>query len=40
MDSMVRTSLAIEREIEDTRGIRYVSAGGKRKEDQCLPLSI
>ena len=34
MDSMVGTTLAIEIEMEDTRGIRDASAGGKRKEDQ------
>ena len=34
MDSMVRTALAIEREMEDAQGIRDASAGGKRKEDQ------
>ena len=34
MDSMVGTALAIEREIEDAWGIRDVSAGGKRKENQ------
>ena len=34
MHSMVGTILAIEREIEDARGIRDVSASGKRKEDQ------
>ena len=34
MDSMVGTALAIEREMEDARGIRDASAGGKRKEDQ------
>ena len=33
MDSMVGTTLTIEREMEDTRGIRDASAGGKRKED-------
>ena len=31
---MVGIVLAIEREIEDARGIRDVSVGGKRKEDQ------
>ena len=31
---MVGTALAIEREMEDAQGIRDVSAGGKRKEDQ------
>ena len=34
MDSMVGTSLAIEREIEDTRGIRDVGVSRKRKESQ------
>ena len=34
MDFMVRTAMAIEREIEDARGIRDVSVGGKRKESQ------
>ena len=34
MDSMVGTALAIEREMEDTQGIRDASADGKRKEDQ------
>ena len=33
MDSMVGTTLTIEREIEDTRGIRVADAGEKR-EDQ------
>ena len=31
---MVGTALAIEREMEDVRGIRDASSGGKRKEDQ------
>ena len=34
MDSMVKTALAIEREMDDAQGIRDASAGGKRKEDQ------
>ena len=34
MDSMVGTALAIEREMDDTQGIRDASVGGKRKEDQ------
>ena len=34
MDSMVRTAMAIEREIEDARSIRDTGAGGKRKESQ------
>ena len=31
MNSMVRTAMAIKREIEDTRSIRDASASGKRK---------
>ena len=31
---MVEIALAIEREMEDARGIQYASAGGNRKEDQ------
>ena len=34
MDFMVGTALAIERERDDTQGIRDASADGKRKEDQ------
>ena len=34
MDSMIRTAMAIEREIEDARSIRDAGANGKRKEDQ------
>ena len=34
MDSMVRTALAIEREIDDARSIRDTNAGDKRKEGQ------
>ena len=33
-DSMVRTTLAIEREVEGERSIRDTSARGKRKKDQ------
>ena len=33
-DSMVRTILAIEREVENARSIRDMGASGKRKEDQ------
>ena len=33
MDSMVRTTMAIEREIEDERSIRDTGASAKRKED-------
>ena len=32
--SMVRTAMAIEREIEDARSIRGTGTSGKRKEDQ------
>ena len=34
MDSMIRTAMAIEREIEDAWSIRDAGANGKRKEDQ------
>ena len=34
VNSMVRTAMAIEREIDDARRIRDVRASGKRKEDQ------
>ena len=34
MDSMVGTTLAIEREMENAQGIQDASAGGKRKDDQ------
>ena len=34
MDSMVRTALTIEREIDDARSIRDTGAGDKRKEGQ------
>ena len=34
MDSMVRTTMAIEREIEDARRIRDADASDKRKEGQ------
>ena len=36
---MVRTTMAIEREIEDARSIRDVGAGGKRKESQSSSSS-
>ena len=39
MASMVRTTMAIEREIEDARNIRDVGAGGKRKESQSSSSS-
>ena len=34
MDSMVGTTMTIEREIKDAKGIRDTSASGKRKESQ------
>ena len=34
MDSMVRTVMAIEREIDGTKRIRDAGASGKRKESQ------
>ena len=34
MYSRVGIALAIEREMDEAQGIRDVSAGGKRKEDQ------
>ena len=34
MDSMVGTALAIEKEMEDARGIRDASVDGKRNKDQ------
>ena len=34
MDSMIETTLAIERDMEDAQGIRDASAGGKRKKYQ------
>ena len=36
MDSMVRTTVAIEREIDDARSTRETGASGKRKEDQSF----
>ena len=34
MDSMVKTTMAIEREVDDTRSIRDEGAKDKRKESQ------
>ena len=34
MDYMISTTMAIEREIDDARSIRYAGTSGKRKEDQ------
>ena len=39
MDSMVGTSLTIEREIEDARSTRDVSVSSKRKESQSSSSS-
>ena len=36
MDSMIRTTMAIEREIEDAQSIRDASVSDKRKEDRLL----
>ena len=36
---MVRTSLAIEREVEDTRSIQDMGASAKRKENQSSSSS-
>ena len=33
-DSMVRTSMAIEREVDDIQSIRDIGAGNKKKENQ------
>ena len=38
MDSMVTTTMAIEREIEDARSIRDTGTGGKRKRAKLLPV--
>ena len=39
MDSMVRTTMTIEREIDDTRSIRDMSASAKIKENQSSSSS-
>ena len=39
MDSMVRTALTIEREIEDARSIRDVGVSSKRKQSQSSSSS-
>ena len=39
MDSLVRTTMAIEREIEDTRSIRDAGASGKRKKSRSSSSS-
>ena len=38
MDSLVRTTLAIKREMEDARGIRDASSSGKRKAEDFCPM--
>ena len=38
-ESMVRTTLAIEREVDDTRSIRDMVASAKRKENQSSSSS-
>ena len=39
MDYMVRTTMAIEREIEDAQSIRDAGTNGKRKESQSSSRS-
>ena len=39
MDSMVRTTMAIERKIKEARSIRDAGAGDKRKESQSSSSS-
>ena len=39
LDSMVKTAMAIKREIEDARSIRDVDTSGKRKESQFFSSS-
>ena len=36
MDSMIRTTMVIKREIDDAKSIRDVGVSGKRKENQFL----
>ena len=38
-DSMVRITLAIKREIDDTRSIQGMGTSAKRKENQSSPSS-
>ena len=38
-DSMVKTSLAIEKEVDDTLSIRDMGAGAKRKENHSSSYS-
>ena len=39
MDSMVKTTLAIEREVDDAWSIRDLGASGKMKGDQPFSFS-
>ena len=39
MDSLVRTTMAIEREVDDARSIRDTGASVKRKESQLSSSS-
>ena len=39
MDYMVRTTMAIEREVDDTRSIQDMGASAKRKENQSSSSS-
>ena len=39
MDSMVRTAMATEREIDDARGIRDAGASEKKRENQSSSSS-
>ena len=38
-DSIVKTTLTIEREVDDTRSIRDMGANAKRKENQSSSIS-
>ena len=40
MDSMVRTAMAIEREVDDAQSIRDEGASGKRKESKLSSSSL
>ena len=40
MDFMVRTAMAIEREIDDARSIRDAGTSGKRNESQFSSISL
>ena len=40
MDSMVRTAMAIEKEVDDARSIWDVGASDKRKESQLSSSSL